>query len=100
MVFAAFLLGTAVRVDAQPTAPATKVVIQPKEYKPTPSPLSPAILVGNTLYMSGATGGDPATGKLVSSGFEPEMRQVMSNLQTVLTAATLRACSLISRIDS
>jgi len=62
----------------------------PKDYKPTPSPSSPAILVGHTLYMSGATGGNPATGQLVTGGFEPEMRQIMTNLETVLRAANLR----------
>jgi 2-iminobutanoate/2-iminopropanoate deaminase len=62
-------------------------VIQPPDYRPTPSPLSPAILVGDTLYLSGSTGGDPKTGELVRGGFEPEMRQIMLNLQTVLRAA-------------
>ena len=64
-----------------------KQVIQPPNFKPTPSPLSPAILVGDTLYLSGATGGDPKGGQLVKGGFEPEFRQIMSNLQTVLKAA-------------
>ena len=68
-------------------SPEGKRVIQPPGYKPTPSPLSPGILVGNTLYLSGSTGGDPATGRLVAGGFEPEMRQIMSNMRTVLAAA-------------
>ena len=67
--------------------PSPKRVIQPPGYKPTPSPLSPGILVGNTLYLSGSTGGDPATGQLVAGGFEPEMRQIMTNMRTVLAAA-------------
>jgi hypothetical protein len=36
-----------------------KRVIQPPNYRPSPAPLSPGILVGDTLYMSGSTGGDP-----------------------------------------
>lgn len=95
-VLAALIVGGAVQVDAQAAAPSTKRVIQPKDYKPTPSPLSPALLVGNTLYMSGATGGDPTTGKLVSGGFEPEMRQIMSNLQTVLKAAELDLTQVVA----
>jgi 2-iminobutanoate/2-iminopropanoate deaminase len=78
---------------AEAPAPATapsKRVIAPPGYRPTASPLSPAILVGNTLYLSGATGGDPATGQLVSGGFEPEMRQILANMQTVLAAADMR----------
>ena len=63
--------------------------IQPENYRPTPSPLSPGVLVGNTLYLSGSTGGDPETGQLVTGGFEPEFRQVMSNLTRVLEAADM-----------
>lgn len=74
----------------------TKRVIQPPDYKPTPSPLSPAILVGNTLYMSGATGGSPTTGQLVSGGFEPEFRQVMTNLQTVLKSADMDLTNVVA----
>ena len=74
----------------------TKRVIQPPDYKPTPSPLSPAILVGNTLYMSGATGGNPTTGQLVSGGFEPEFRQVMTNLQTVLKSAEMDLTNVVA----
>ena len=74
----------------------TKRVIQPPDYKPTPSPLSPAILVGNTLYMSGATGGNPVTGQLVPGGFEPEFRQVMANLQTVLKAAGMDLTNVVA----
>lgn len=36
--------------------------------------------------MHDSTGGDPATTQPVPCGFEPEMRQNMSNLQTVLKA--------------
>ena len=65
------------------------VRIQPENYRTTPSPLSPGVLVGNTLYLSGSTGGDPETGQLVAGGFEPEFRQVMSNLVRVLEAADM-----------
>lgn len=84
--------GTSVGAQQLPT----KQLIQPDGYKPTPSPLSPAILVGNTLYMSGATGGDPKTGQLVAGGFEPEMRQVMANLQLVLKAAKMDLTDVVA----
>jgi len=80
--------GYAVGQQARGPAPARRV-IQPAGYKPTPSPLVPAILVGDTLYMSGNTGGDPASGQLVPGGLEPEMRQIMTNVQTVLAAADM-----------
>src|SRR5437667_4667588 len=73
-----------------------KQVIQPPNYKPTPSPLSPAILVGDTLYMSGATGGDPNSGQLAKGGFEPEFRQIMTNLRTVLTSADMDLSDVVA----
>ncbi len=50
-------------------------------------PYSQAVEVGNTLYLAGQIGLDPATGRLVMGGIEPETRQVMANLQAVLAAA-------------
>jgi beta-lactamase class A len=76
--------------------PTARRVIQPKGYKPSPAPLSPAILVGDTLYLSGSTGGDPATGQLVKGGFEREMRQIMSNVQTVLKEAGMSLADVVS----
>ena len=95
LVVAVTLLSAVAGSISAQTLP-TKQVIQPPDYKPTPSPLSPAILVGNTLYMSGATGGNPATGLLVSGGFEPEFRQVMANLQTVLKAARMDLTNVVA----
>jgi 2-iminobutanoate/2-iminopropanoate deaminase len=71
-------------------------VIQPAGYKPSPAPLSPGILVGDTLYLSGSTGGDPATGQLVKGGFEPELRQIFANVQTVLKAADMTLGDVVS----
>src|SRR5688572_33497635 len=90
-----FLLigGEGFAVGRQRTAaagpPPARRVIQPAGYKPSPAPLVPAILVGDTLYLSGSTGGDPATGQLVPGGLEPEMRQIVANLRTVLAAADM-----------
>jgi reactive intermediate/imine deaminase len=79
-------------------APAVRAkrAIQPPNYKPTPSPLTPAILIGDTLYLSGSTGGDPVTGQLVAGGFEAEMRQIMSNVQTVLREAGMTLADVVS----
>ena len=81
-------VGYAVGQQARMPAPPRRV-IQPAGYKPTPSPLVPAILVGDTLYLSGSTGGDPVSGQLVAGGLEPEMKQIMTNVQTVLAAADM-----------
>ena len=84
--------------DAQPVRSPAPVrrVIQPAGYKPTPSPLVPGILVGDTLYLSGSTGGDPVSGQLVPGGLEPEMKQIMNNVQTVLAAADMSLSDVIA----
>ena len=88
---AALLIAGASYAAGQQTRGAAPVrrVIQPGSYKPTPSPLVPGILVGDTLYLSGSTGGDPVSGQLVAGGLEPEMKQIMTNVRTVLSAADM-----------
>jgi 2-iminobutanoate/2-iminopropanoate deaminase len=50
-------------------------------------PYSQAIQVGNTTYCSGQIGLDPASGNLVSGGFEAQVKQAFSNLKGVVEAA-------------
>ena len=50
-------------------------------------PYSQAIVVQGWVYTSGQVGLDPATGELVPGGFEPQAKQVLKNLDAVLTAA-------------
>jgi 2-iminobutanoate/2-iminopropanoate deaminase len=49
-------------------------------------PYSQAIAVAGWLYTSGQVGLDPATGELVSGGFEAQARRVFANLAAVLAA--------------
>lgn len=53
---------------------------------------SQAIEVGNTLYLAGQIGLDPATRELVPGGLEAEARRALENCKAVLEAAgyTLR----------
>ncbi len=46
-------------------------------------PFSPAVRVGNTLYLSGQIGLD-ASGQLVAGGIEAETRRVLENIKAVL----------------
>lgn len=48
-------------------------------------PFSPAVRVGNILYLSGQLGTD-STNKLVPGGIEAETRQVLSNIKKLLEA--------------
>ena len=55
-----------------------------------PAPIGPynqAILIGNTLYISGQIPLDPETGELVSGNIKKETRQSMENLKAILHEA-------------
>ena len=52
-------------------------------------PYSQAVAAGPFLFASGQIGLDPATGKLVEGGTDPQTRQVMANIGAVLLAADL-----------
>ena len=62
-------------------------VIQPKPFPSVGLPLSPGILVGDTLYLSGHLGRDAATTKIVPGGIEAETRQALVNMGAVLREA-------------
>jgi reactive intermediate/imine deaminase len=51
---------------------------------PNNLPFSEAVLVGDTLYLSGMIGVEPGVMKLVSGGLKAEATQTMSNIKRVL----------------
>jgi 2-iminobutanoate/2-iminopropanoate deaminase len=71
---------------------APALVAQEKEVLKVPGaveglPFSPAIRVGNVIYLSGQLGNRIGTRELVPGGITPEARQTMENIRTVLDAA-------------
>ncbi len=50
-------------------------------------PFSPAVRVGNMIYLSGQIGNRIGTREVVPGGIGPETRQTLSNIRTVLEAA-------------
>ncbi len=57
-----------------------------------PLPIGPynqAVLSRNTLYISGQLPMNPKTGKLVATGIKDATRQVMKNIEAILTEADL-----------
>ena len=55
-----------------------------------PAPIGPynqAVLVGNTLYISGQIPIDPKTGKLVEGDIQKETKQSMENVKAILQEA-------------
>ena len=49
-------------------------------------PYSQAVRSGNTLYLSGQTPLDPATGEMIAGGIEAQATRVFENLKAVLAA--------------
>jgi 2-iminobutanoate/2-iminopropanoate deaminase len=46
-----------------------------------------AVIAGDLIFLSGMPGYDPATGRVVSSDFEAQVRQCFANIKTVLEEA-------------
>ena len=83
------LLGFALMVGGLSAAPpvAEKKAVY-GDSKPV-GPYSPGIDVGDTVYLAGQIGIDPAAGKMVEGGVRAETRQVMKNAEAVLKNAGL-----------
>ena len=64
----------------------TKEGIQSKHAPAALGPYSQGVRAGNTVYLSGQLGLDPATGNLVE-GIEAQAHQVFKNLRAVAQAA-------------
>ena len=57
-----------------------------------PAPIGPysqAVMINDTLYVSGQIPINPATGMMVDSSIEAETKQVMQNIKAILTEAKL-----------
>ena len=62
-------------------------VIQTDDAPAAIGPYSQAVRVGNTLYLAGQIGLEPATGQLVAGGIEAQTHQALRNIQAILAAA-------------
>jgi 2-iminobutanoate/2-iminopropanoate deaminase len=61
-------------------------VIEGPDVPPTVGPYSPAVRVGDLLFVSGQPGIDPSTGQPAGASFGEQARQVFENLDAVLLA--------------
>jgi reactive intermediate/imine deaminase len=76
-----------IAVAAVVLAPAVVVAQAPQFITTNPqstAPFSPAVKVGNMLYLAGQEGTDH--GKLVPGGIGPETKQTLTNIKTLLEA--------------
>ncbi|MFC1628266.1 Rid family detoxifying hydrolase [Gemmatimonadota bacterium] len=67
----------------------TKSAVIPEGTSPPIGPYTPAVKVGNMLFLSGQIGINPATGTMVEGGTVAQARQVFANLRSLLNAAGL-----------
>ncbi|MCR4666385.1 MAG: RidA family protein [Desulfovibrio sp.] len=61
-----------------------KEIISTKEAPSAVGPYSQAVKVGNTVYLSGQIGLDPAEGKIVEGGIAAQTRQCLRNIAAIL----------------
>jgi 2-iminobutanoate/2-iminopropanoate deaminase len=50
-------------------------------------PYSPAVEVGNTLYLSGQIAVDPSSGEMIEGGIEDQTDQVLKNIKAIVEKA-------------
>lgn len=58
-------------------------------------PYSQAVMVGDTLYISGQVPVDPAVGKVVEGGIEAQTEQVLKNIGAILKEAGLDYANVV-----
>ena len=64
-----------------------KTVISTSKAPAAIGPYSQAIKSGDTLYLSGQIGRDPATGELVSADVKEQAAQALANMKAILAEA-------------
>lgn len=65
----------------------TRMIISTQQAPAAIGPYSQAVRHGDTVYLSGQIALDPATGQLVSGGFQAQVKQAFDNLKAVCEAA-------------
>ncbi|QQR99060.1 MAG: RidA family protein [Sphingobacteriales bacterium] len=73
----------------------TKRIIYTENAPEPIGPYSQAVLIDNTLYVSGQVAIDPFIGDVVRNGVEGETEQVMQNLKSILSAAEMNFSNVV-----
>ena len=72
-----------------------KTIIKTDKAPAPIGPYSQAVLVNNTLFVSGQIAIDPATGNLITINIIQETSQVMNNLLNILTASGMQFSNVV-----
>ena len=62
---------------------------------PLPSPFSPVIVSGETIYLAGHLGFDPETDELPAGGIGPQTTQTLTNIGTTLASVGATHADLV-----
>jgi len=73
----------------------SKTVIKTEKAPKAVARYSQGIKVGNTLYVQGVIALDPATGKLVAGGIEPQAERVFESLKAIVETAGLTLADVV-----
>lgn len=76
--------------------PAWSPVHLAADVPPPKGPYTPAVRVGDFVYVSGQVPRDPITGELAGDDVATQTRQTLSNLQRVLEQAGARLADVVS----
>ena len=68
----------------------------PDDYPPPAGAYSPAVRAGNLIFVSGQLPRDPRTRQVVGADITTQTRQVLTNVELVLTAAGVTMRDIVS----
>lgn len=72
-----------------------KIVVYSKEAPAPIGPYSQAIMINNTIYISGQVALDPESGKMINDDIVEETHQVMRNIEAILREAGLSLSNVV-----
>jgi 2-iminobutanoate/2-iminopropanoate deaminase len=72
-----------------------RMIVSP-DAPPPGGPYSPALEVGEWVFLSGQGGVDPSTGRMVSDEIEAQTEQTFANISALLAAAGLSKSDVVS----
>lgn len=72
-----------------------KTIVSTKNAPAAIGPYSQAVIAGNTLYCSGQIPLNPTTGALVEGGITEQTKQVLANIDAVLSAAHFNVTDVV-----
>jgi 2-iminobutanoate/2-iminopropanoate deaminase len=97
LILAPALLGgcAAVSTPRQPPTPTTRRVISTPNAPAAIAAYSQGVQVGDSLWVAGQIGLDPATREIVPGGIREETRRALENCRAILEAAGFRLADVV-----